>query len=79
MGLQLPLTAVGMWAAKKKELHISVLEWKTVQLALNDFKDMVIGKDLVLMSNSVTVVAYLKKHGGTVPLDMFRLAKDIAE
>ena len=38
---------------------------------------MIIGQDLVLMSNNATVVTYLKKQGRTVSLDIYRLAQDM--
>ena len=41
--------------SKKIELHISMLEMKVVKI---------MGKTSVLMCDSVTVVAYLKKQGG---------------
>ena len=35
------------------------------------------GEPLLLTSNNTTLVAYLKKQGGTVSLDMCRLAQEI--
>ena len=73
------MTAVGMWTPKEKELHINILKMKAVglQLALGALKNKIIGEDLVLISDSVTVVAFLMNRGWTIFLNTCRLAQDI--
>ena len=48
----------------KRELPVSVLEMKAVQLALNGFLHRIMGESLVLISTSATVVVYLCKSRG---------------
>ena len=55
-----------MRSSQEKELHIIVLEMKSVQLALIAFLHSITGENLVLMSDSAAVVAHLKKQGGMV-------------
>ena len=45
---------MGAWTPKEKELHISVLEIKVVQLAINTFRDRAIGEHLILMSHIIS-------------------------
>ena len=44
------LTTAGMWTPQKREFHISVLEMKVVQLALNVILHRIKGEALVLIS-----------------------------
>ena len=53
-----------------EKLHVSVLEMKAVQLALNVFLHRTVGGALVLMSENASVVVYLKEQGRTVSLNM---------
>ena len=56
---------------------MNILEKKAILLALNAFPDSIIGKAIVLMSYSATVVTFLKKQGRTVYLTMYKLAQEI--
>ena len=49
-----------------KRLHVNILEMKVVLLVLNSFLNMVVEESVVLMYDNATVVAYLKKQGGSV-------------
>ena len=69
---------MGMCSAEERNMHISVLEVKAVQLVLDSFKHKVINRYLVFMSDSATVVAYLKK-GGTVFLTLCTWAEEVIE
>ena len=51
------LNAAGTWTPCEKKLHTSILEMKAVQLALNASEGRIKGEDLVLISDSATVVA----------------------
>ena len=46
-----------------KEPLINVLEMEVVQLALNTFLHLILGESVIVLSNSTTVVAYMKKQG----------------
>ena len=48
------------------DLHVNILEMKVVRQALNTFRKWIMGESVVMMRDSVTVVAYTKKQGGTV-------------
>ena len=58
-----------MWTPEEKER-------KAIQLALDAFKNRIIGKDLLLMSDNATVAMYLKQKE-TISLHMCKLAQDI--
>ena len=60
------LSTTGVWPQEEMELHITVLEMKPVQLTLNAFLLRILGGSVVLMSDSVTVEAHLKKQGACV-------------
>ena len=53
------LTAAGLCTEEERELHISVLEMKVVQLTVDALKDRIVREDLVLMRDNTMVVAYL--------------------
>ena len=57
------LTAAGTWM-KEESRHISVLEMKAVQPALNALYHQIMEESVVLSDNA-TVVAYVKKLGST--------------
>ena len=60
------LTPAGVWTEEELNLHINLLEMKSVQLALNAFKDWIMVESVVLMSNNTTIPAYIREPGGTV-------------
>ena len=70
------LTSVEIWTEEELNLHVNILEMKAVQLALNVFRDWIMGESVVLMSNSATMMAYIKKLG-TVSRVMCNLAQEI--
>ena len=55
----------GMWSELEKLLHINLLEMKAMFLALQSFQE-VTGRHVTAMCDSLTVVAYVNKQGGTV-------------
>ena len=71
------LTAAGVWSQEEKELNINVLKMKVVQLALNIFLSGLLKESIALMSNNATVVACLKRQGGTVSRVICSLAQEI--
>ena len=70
------LTAAGTSTVEESELHVCVLQMKAGQLAVDVFKDRIVGKNLVLMSNHTTGVAYLNQ-GGIASLDVLWLDQGI--
>ena len=55
----------GLWSDREKRLHINVPELKAVSLALQRFKDQCQNQTLLVATDNSTVVAYIKKLGGT--------------
>ena len=55
----------GVWSDQKL-LYISLLEMKALFLALQSFREDVIGHHVTAMCDNSTVVAYVNKQGGTV-------------
>ena len=56
----------GVWSDQEKLLHINLLEMKALFLALQAFREVVIGHHVTTMCDNSTVVAYVNKQGGTV-------------
>ena len=71
------MTAARVWSCKESYLHINILEMKTVILSLVAFLPQLLGQSVVLMSDNVTVVAYLQSEGGTVSRVLCHMALDI--
>ena len=69
--------ASGVWPTSWSSYHINWLELEAVRLALLEFADRVSGRDITVMSDNRTVVAYLNRHGGTRSKRLFALAKKI--
>ena len=56
---------------------MNMLQMKAMILALNAFLDGITGKSLVLVSDNASVVACLKKHGGTISKVLCDLAQEV--
>ena len=67
----------GIWPLHLRHFHINWLELEAVYLALQKFEQLVKNKDVTLMSDNRTVVAYLNKQGGTRSKLLFELTKKI--
>ena len=61
----------------RREHYISVTEIKAVQHTLNTFVPWILGESVVLMSASTTLMAYLKKQGGSLSRVMCSLAQEV--
>ena len=68
-----------LWSAEEKDLHFNILGLKVVILALDTFKNRVIRKELVFMSDSAMVMTYLQRQGGTMSLDMCKLTQEVMD
>ena len=69
--------AAGVWSQEERELHINILEMNEIQLTLNVFLPRILGVSVVLMSDSATMMACLKKQRGSVSRVMCILAQEI--
>ena len=67
----LDLMEVGVRFWEERELQINDLKMKAILFAMNNFLSK------ILMSENTTVVAYLKKQGGTVSRVMCSLAQEM--
>jgi hypothetical protein len=59
------LSAKGTWTEEESRLSINVLEMKAVILGVQAFQSTLRGKCITLFSDNSTVVAYIRKQGGT--------------
>ena len=65
----------GVWSDQERLLHINLLEMKALFLALQAFREDVIGRHVTAMCDNSTVVAYVNKQGGTVSHALYLLAR----
>ena len=63
----LDLTGPGVWSQEESLLHINVLEMRAVVLVLAAFSPELSGQNIVLMSDSTTVVVYLVTSSALPP------------
>ena len=73
----LNLTAYGVWPQEESLLRINVLEMWVVVLVLAAFLPQLAGQTVVLMSDSATVVAYLRNQECTVSRMMYNMAREV--
>lgn len=57
--------ALGIWNLEEQGLHINHLGLLVVFLTLQSFQQVLSGSVVLVMSNKLTVGAYLRKSGGT--------------
>ncbi|XP_066956295.1 uncharacterized protein [Macrobrachium rosenbergii] len=55
----------GTWSPSKRNLHINVKELKVIHLALQHFATLTFHETVVVHSDSMTALAYIKNEGGT--------------
>ena len=60
----------GIWSESQQELHINLLELETVFLTLKHFLPLLENKNILVRSNSTTVVQYINKQGWTRSLPL---------
>ena len=75
-GALLDRVVSGVWSEWEKLLHISLLELKAMFLALQSFQE-VTGCRVTAMCDNSTVVAHVKKQGGTVSHSLCSLASHL--
>ncbi len=64
-------TCQGVWQPHQAQLHINVLELKAVSLAIHSLMPLLRGKCVMVASDNSTVVAYIRKQGGTHSWSLF--------
>ena len=62
----------GTWSLPDSQLHINNLEMRAARLALEGFQEHVLGQTVLLSTDNTTVVAYVKRQGGTHSLTLFQ-------
>jgi hypothetical protein len=67
----------GPWSPSEAEYHINVLEMMAVQKTLKEWGPFWQGKAVSLQADNRTVVAYLKKEGGTRSPQLIRLTEQV--
>ena len=72
-------TASGVWSPAEQKQHINALEMKAVLLALQQLAAQVAGQVVRLCCDNSTVVAYLRKEGGTRADHLTDLTRSILE
>ena len=67
----------GSWSTREATLHINHLEMLAVLYALRAFRVQLTGLTVQLMSDNASVVAYIRKQGGTVSVPLYRLTREV--
>ncbi|XP_066965474.1 uncharacterized protein [Macrobrachium rosenbergii] len=73
------LLTTGVWDLHERHLHINVLEMKAAFLGLQCFQDRLMGHSVVLMSDNLTVVAYVNEQGGLVSWALHELTSQVRQ
>ena len=71
------LTVSGVWTETEALLHINILEFQAVTLALQHFLPHIRGKVVLIATDNTTVVAYINRQGGTKSPSLCHLAYDL--
>ena len=71
--------AFGAWSSSEEELHINSLECLAVVFAFNCFFRYSYNCNVLIRSDSSTVVAYINKQGGTISPSVCDLALELWE
>ena len=67
----------GTWTEEEKVLHINVLEMKAVIRTITAFQNQLRNKTVLLASDNTTVIAYIRKQGGTRSSSMFKVTQEL--
>ena len=67
----------GVWTPSQRELSINLRETMAVQKGLLEFSCLLRGKTITLFCDNVTIVAYLRRSGGTRSQILFLEARGI--
>jgi hypothetical protein len=69
--------ASGLWTGPQLHWHINCLELLAVRLALSRFKPLLLGKHVLVRSDSTATVAYINRQGGLRSRRMSQLARHL--
>ena len=69
----------GVWSPSQKMQHINVLEITAILLAMQDLTSNLKNVCMLIKSDSMSALAYIRKKGGVKNLEMFLIAKQIWE
>nr|KAG5707751.1 hypothetical protein BaRGS_003326 [Batillaria attramentaria] len=67
----------GLWSPEEKLAHINVLELRAVWLALQHWCPLVSKQPVLVLTDNSTVVAYIRKQGGTRSTQLCELTRDL--
>ena len=73
----LGLEVQGLWDSASQDLHINNLELRAVFLAFQHFQNHIYNSCMMSASDNLSVVAYLKKQGGTHSPSLCRLVWEL--
>jgi hypothetical protein len=62
---EVDLSTKGTWAQEESKMSINILELKAVLLGVKHFRTQLKNQGVYLFSDNSTVVAYIRKQGGT--------------
>ena len=68
---------LGIWTHTDRKLHISCLELKAVVSALKHWAPVLQGRQVMISTDNLTVVSYIKKQGGTRSPTLLRLTVEL--
>ena len=71
------LMTQGIWSPEESQFHINNLEMRAVYLAIHHFQDVLRSQAVLLSTDNVTVVAYIRKQGGTHSRSLYLEAKKL--
>ena len=65
------LRTSGIWSTQEQSLHITVLELRAVQLAIQSLVHVVQGKSIQVLSDNTSAIASIRNQGGTHSVSLF--------
>ena len=71
------MKAQGKWSDKEKGLHINAQELLAVQKVLKSFSVELSGRTVMIASDNVTTVSYIRRQGGTRSFTLLRLTQEL--
>ena len=69
--------ASGLWLPHQKALSINMRELLAVQLGLQAFEHLIVGRSVALFCDNTTTVAYLRRSGGTFSSTLNSTAREV--
>ena len=71
------LEASGSWTTEESTLHINVLEMRAVGHALRKFETSVRSRNVAVLTDNTTALAYLRNQGGRTSFSLVAEARDV--